>query len=279
MSYFITGTDTGVGKTLVSCTLLRAFAAQGKRVAGFKPVAAGCDDDDHNEDAKLLRAASTVQATYGQINPYCFPRPIAPHLAARHAGVRIEFERIMVSYRELAGQTDEVIVEGVGGFCVPLNDKQDSAELAKQLDLPVILVVGMRLGCINHALLTLRAITDFQLECAGWVANVLDADGTTRRCEASGAGVPSGRLLPQTAGYAITSDLASEVDSPSRMASSSSSNVSKADMPALQENIEALQERITAPLLGVIPYQAQPDAIATVVHLNLELLEKKEIDG
>ena len=91
MSYFVTGTDTGVGKTLVSCALLHAFAAQGKRVAGFKPVAAGCDDDDHNEDAKRLRAASTMQATYGQINPYCFPHPIAPHLAARHAGARIRF--------------------------------------------------------------------------------------------------------------------------------------------------------------------------------------------
>jgi len=223
MSYSITGTDTAVGKTLVSCALLHAFAAQGKRVAGFKPVAAGCDDDDHNEDAKRLRAASNIQATYGQINPYCFPRPIAPHLAARHAGTRIDFPRILASYRELAGQTDEVIVEGVGGFCVPLNEKLDSADLAKQLDLPVILVVGMRLGCINHALLTLRAIADYQLECAGWVANVLDAD-----------------------------------------------------MSALQENIDALRERIAAPLLGVIPFQAQPDVQETAAHLQLALLDKQE---
>ncbi|OIR18217.1 ATP-dependent dethiobiotin synthetase BioD 1 [mine drainage metagenome] len=226
MSYFVTGTDTGVGKTLVSCALLHAFAAQGKRVAGFKPVAAGCDDDDHNEDAKLLRAASTVQAAYGQINPYCFHRPIAPHLAARHAGVNIEFGRIMASYRELAGQADEVIVEGAGGFCVPLNDRQTSADLARQLELPVILVVGMRLGCINHALLTMHAIAHYQLECAGWVANVLDAG-----------------------------------------------------MPALQENIQALRERIAAPLLGVIPCQPQPDARAAAAHLNLEMLEKKEVDG
>lgn len=226
MSYFVTGTDTGVGKTLVSCALLHAFSARGKRVAGFKPVAAGCDDDDHNEDAKLLRAASTVQATYGQINPYCFHRPIAPHLAARHAGVNIEFPRIMASYRELAGQADEVIVEGAGGFCVPLNDRQTSADLAKQLGLPVILVVGMRLGCLNHALLTMHAIAHYQLECAGWVANVLDAG-----------------------------------------------------MPALQENIQALRERIAAPLLGVIPCQPQPDARAAVAHLNLEMLEIKETDG
>ncbi|WP_283745509.1 dethiobiotin synthase [Sideroxydans sp. CL21] len=226
MSYFVTGTDTGVGKTLVSCALLHAFSARGKRVAGFKPVAAGCDDDDHNEDAKLLRAASTVQATYGQINPYCFHRPIAPHLAARHAGVNIEFPRIMASYRELAGQADEVIVEGAGGFCVPLNDRQTSADLARQLGLPVILVVGMRLGCLNHALLTMHAIAHYQLECAGWVANVLDAG-----------------------------------------------------MPALQENIQALRERIAAPLLGVIPCQPQPDARAAVAHLNLEMLEIKETDG
>lgn len=226
MSYFVTGTDTGVGKTLVSCALLHAFSARGKRVAGFKPVASGCDDDDHNEDAKLLRAASTVQATYGQINPYCFHRPIAPHLAARHAGVNIEFSRIMASYRELAGQADEVIVEGAGGFCVPLNDRQTSADLTKQLELPVILVVGMRLGCINHALLTMHAIAHYQLECAGWVANVLDAG-----------------------------------------------------MPALQENIQALRERIAAPLLGVIPCQPQPDARAAATYLNLKMLEKKEADG
>ena len=226
MSYFVTGTDTGVGKTLVSCALLHAFAAQGRHVAGFKPVAAGCDDDHHNEDAKRLRAASTVQATYGQINPYCFFRPIAPHLAARHAGVRIEFARILTSYRELAGQADEVIVEGAGGFCVPLNDKQNSADLAHELHLPVILVVGMRLGCLNHALLTMRAIADYQLECAGWVANVLDDE-----------------------------------------------------MPALQENIAALRERIAAPLLGVIPCQPLPDAYVTARHLDLQVLEKKENDG
>jgi dethiobiotin synthetase len=256
MSYFVAGTDTGVGKTLVSCALLQAFAAQGKRVAGFKPVAAGCDEDGHNDDVRLLLASGNVEAGYDSINPYCFPQPIAPHLAARYAGVRIDFPRILASFRELAGRADEVVVEGVGGFCVPLNEAQDSADLARQLDLPVILVVGMRLGCINHALLTLRAIADYQLECAGWVANVLDADGTTRRCEASGAGVPSGRLLPQTAGYA--------------------GNVSKAGMPALQENIEALRERIAAPLLGIIPYQAQPDAKVAAAWLDPGLLEKME---
>ncbi|MDP1634998.1 MAG: dethiobiotin synthase [Gallionellaceae bacterium] len=225
MSYFITGTDTDVGKTLISCALLHAFAAQGKSVAGFKPVAAGCDECDHNDDAKVLRAASSLRLTYGQVNPYCFPHAIAPHLAARHAGVRIEFKRILTSYRELAGQADEVIVEGAGGFLVPLNDKQTSADLAKALDLPVILVVGMRLGCLNHALLTMSAIAVHQLECAGWVANVLDAD-----------------------------------------------------MPALQENIDTLRERIAAPLLGVVPHMAQPDAKAAAGCLDMGLLERKTSD-
>jgi dethiobiotin synthetase len=224
MSYFITGTDTGVGKTLVSCALLFAFAAQSKRVAGFKPVAAGCDDDGRNDDAKRLLAASTVQTNYQQINPYCFPQAIAPHLAARHAATHIEFPRILTAYQTLAAKSDEVIVEGVGGFCVPLNETQDSADLAQQFALPVILVVGMRLGCLNHALLTLRAISEYQLECAGWVANVVDGE-----------------------------------------------------MPALQENIAALQERISAPLLGIIPYQAQPDARSAAALLNLALLKIEHV--
>lgn len=176
MSYFVTGTDTGVGKTLISCALLHAFAAQGLRVVGMKPVAAGCDDDGHNDDAKKLRAASNILASYGQINPYCFPNPVAPHIAARNSGVRIDLSRILTSFRELASQADMVIVEGVGGFRVPLNEQQDSADLAQQMELPVILVVGMRLGCINHALLTAEAIAARGLILAGWVANVLDAD-------------------------------------------------------------------------------------------------------
>lgn len=221
MSYFITGTDTAVGKTLVSCALLHAFAQRGKRVVGFKPVSAGCDANDHNEDAKQLRAASTVQATYGQINPYCFPHSIAPHLAARHAGSRIDFARILASFQELSGQSDVVIVEGVGGFCVPLNETQDSGDLAVRLNLPLILTVGMRLGCLNHALLTLRVINDYQLKCAGWVANILDAD-----------------------------------------------------MPALQENIDALRQRINAPLLGVIPFQTHPDVRVAAACLDLECLVK-----
>jgi len=174
MSYFVTGTDTDVGKTLISCALLHGFAAAGKRVVGMKPVAAGCDEQDHNDDAQRLRAASNVLASYGQVNPYCFTQAAAPHLAARFAGVRINLERIVTSCRELEAQADVVIVEGVGGFCVPLNDEQDSADLAKLLNLPVILVVGMRLGCLNHALLTVQAIAASGLTLAGWVANGVD---------------------------------------------------------------------------------------------------------
>lgn len=221
MNYFVTGTDTGVGKTLASCALLHAFAAQGKRVAGMKPVAAGCDEDGLNEDVKQLRAATNIMATLGQINPYSFIHPVAPHIAAHNAGVRINFDRILESYNELASQSELVIVEGAGGFQVPLNDTQDSADLAVALGLPVIVVVGMRLGCLNHALLTVRAINDCGLKCAGWVANVLDAG-----------------------------------------------------MAVLDENILALQQRIDAPLLGIMPHQATPDAREMSKLLNLGLLDE-----
>ena len=221
MSYFVTGTDTGVGKTLISCALLHGFAAQGKRVAGMKPVAAGCAGGDIHEDVRRLRAAGNVQASPGQINPYCFAPAVAPHLAAQFAGVIINFARIVESFTGLAGQADEVIVEGAGGFVVPLNDGQDSADLAAQLGLPIILVVGMRLGCLNHALLTVEAIAARGLTLAGWVANVLDAD-----------------------------------------------------MAMLDGNIVALQQRINAPLLGVVPHQQRPDAIEAAACLNLHSLEQ-----
>ncbi|HYR05791.1 MAG TPA: dethiobiotin synthase [Gallionella sp.] len=174
MNYFVTGTDTGVGKTLISCALMYGFAVQGKRVVGMKPVAAGCEGGGQHEDVRQLRAASNVLASGGQINPYCFVQPVAPLLAAQFVGVSINFARIVESFSELNAQADVVIVEGVGGFRVPLNPGQDSADLAEQLGLPVILVVGMRLGCLNHALLTVEAIAARGLTLAGWVANVLD---------------------------------------------------------------------------------------------------------
>ncbi len=174
MNYFVTGTDTNVGKTLISCALLHGMAAQGLRVVGMKPVA--CDEEGMSEDVRQLIAASNVLASRGQINPYHFERATAPHLAAKFVGVRINLDRIAESYRELVTQADVVIVEGAGGYLVPLNDEQDGADLARLLKLPVILVVGMRLGCLNHALLTTRAIAASGMKLAGWVANCVEAD-------------------------------------------------------------------------------------------------------
>ena len=175
--FFITGTDTGVGKTVVTCGLLRAFAAAGERVVGMKPVAAGATRVAGaliNDDAAQLRAAGNIEAPLDLINPYCFEPPIAPHLAAMHAGVVISLEIIGNAFTALAERADRVMVEGVGGFRVPLNATQDSADLAMQLALPVILVVGIRLGCLNHALLTAHAIEERNLEFTGWIANRID---------------------------------------------------------------------------------------------------------
>jgi len=180
MSYFVVGTDTDVGKTLISCALLEGFRAQGLRVVGMKPVSAGVNEHGVNEDVRLLRAAGNVEAANGQINPYSFEQAVAPHLAARFVGVNIDLSRIVESYCELATQADVVIVEGAGGFRVPLNDHQDGADLAKQLNLPLILVVGMRLGCLNHALLTVESILSRGLRLAGWVANCVDIDMSMR---------------------------------------------------------------------------------------------------
>ena len=174
---FVTGTDTGVGKTWVSCALLQAFAAQGHRVAGMKPVAAGCrrvGDVLLSEDVELLCAASNVRLPLHQINPYAFEPPLAPHIAAAWSGVEIAVPGIVEAFEALRLQTDVVVVEGVGGFRVPLNAREDTADMAVALGLPVILVVGMRLGCLNHALLTAEAIARRGLKLAGWVANGLD---------------------------------------------------------------------------------------------------------
>ena len=175
--FFVTGTDTGVGKTLVACALLHAFAARGDSVIGMKPVASGAErrsGELSNEDVEQLVAAGNVAAPRADVNPYCFEPPIAPHLAAARAGVEISFERIERSFRVLAGLANIVVVEGVGGFRVPLGADADTAQLATRLALPVVLVVGMRLGCLNHALLTADAIAARGLRLAGWVANELD---------------------------------------------------------------------------------------------------------
>lgn len=176
-AYFITGTDTNVGKTLVACALLRAFAGQGEKVVGMKPVAAGCEETSTGlrcEDVVKLCAAGNVIAPPQLVNPYALIPPVAPHLAATQANVVVRLETIVNAFQQLQDLADVVVVEGVGGFAVPLNESEDTADLAQQLGLPVILVVGLRLGCLSHALLTAEAIAQRGLKLAGWVANQIE---------------------------------------------------------------------------------------------------------
>ena len=206
---FVTGTDTGVGKTLAACTLLHRLRASGLRAVGMKPVAAGVEQTPEgaaNADVVALRNASSWAAPWELVNPYCFEPPVAPHLAARSAGTRIELAPIRKAFDTLRANADAIVVEGVGGFLVPLNDREDAGDLAAALGLPVVLVVGMRLGCLNHALLTQQAIAARSLRLAGWIANSID---------------PA--------------------------------------MARFDQNLQALRERIAAPLLGVLPHRAAPD--------------------
>ncbi len=217
--FLITGTDTGVGKTLIACALLHAFARADRRVIGMKPVAAGATRTAaglSNEDVVQLRAASNVEAPLELVNPYCFEPPIAPHLAAAQAGIEVELDAIARAYAALAARAEVVIVEGVGGWRAPLNAMQDGADLAARLGLPIILVVGIRLGCFNHALLTAHAVEERGLVCAGWIANRID------------------RQMPEAA-----------------------------------RNVSALEQRLSAPLLGDIGYAASPDAIRAAARLDL----------
>lgn len=171
----MTGTDTGVGKTTVSCALLKAFAARGKKVVGMKPVVAGSENGQWC-DVEQLIAASNIRVDRQHVNPYAFDPPVSPHIAAQQAGIDIDLIMIQHAYQSLSHQADFVIVEGAGGFLVPLNAQQTGADLALALNLPVILVVGMRLGCLNHALLTVQAIRASGLLLAGWVANCIDPE-------------------------------------------------------------------------------------------------------
>ena len=221
---FITGTDTGIGKTLVSCALLSKLALQGKTVLGMKPIASGSRQTSQglrNEDAEYLIHHSSKVMPYSMINPYVYEDAIAPHLAAAQAGMVIDPEVIQRFYLELSAQSEHVIVEGVGGWFVPVNRTQTIADLVKILDMPVLLVVGMRLGCINHALLSYQAILDSGLSCVGWVANEIEAN-----------------------------------------------------MPCLNENIESIDQRITAPLLGRIAYNKAPDIDAIAQCLNTSYFDK-----
>lgn len=208
--FFVTGTDTGVGKTLISAALIHGFTKMGLKSAGMKPVAAGCRREGDvliSDDVEQLRAASNVDLAPDTINPYAFEPPLAPHIAAQMAGTRIALESIHAAFKKAADAVDILVVEGVGGFRVPLNEAEDAADLARLLGLPVILVVGMRLGCLNHALLTADAIAARGLMLAGWVANCPDPE-----------------------------------------------------MAARQENLDALQHRLAAPCLGVVPFLDRPDA-------------------
>ena len=171
-TFFVTGTDTEVGKTAVSCALLEAAGNAGLRTAAVKPVAAGCDAQGHNEDALQLMASMTEQLEYAQVNPVALGPAIAPHIAALEAGKRLQASRLAGMCRGvMLGGADFVLIEGAGGWRVPLSPRETLADLARELQVGVILVVGMRLGCINHALLTAEAVRRDGLPLVGWVAH------------------------------------------------------------------------------------------------------------
>ncbi len=174
---FITGTDTGVGKTVIAAGLVRGLIALGLRVAVMKPVASGSEhtrDGLRNADALKLIEAANVAAAYETVNPYCFEPPISPHIAAREAGIAVDPAHIRRAFGMLAAQSDCVVVEGAGGWFAPIGDAQTMADLARTLGVPVVMAVGLRLGCINHAVLTKLAIQAHGARFAGWVANAID---------------------------------------------------------------------------------------------------------
>jgi dethiobiotin synthetase len=219
-AWFITGTDTGVGKTRIAGALCRGLAARGTRVAGMKPVASGCTltpEGLRNDDALTLLAAMNVRARYSDVNPYAFAPAIAPHIAAREAGVDIDFAVLDRAYERLRMQSQALVVEGAGGWLAPLDSSRAFADLAVHWHMDVVLVVGMRLGCLNHALLTAEAIERRGLRLCGWVANAID--------------------------------------------------------PAvlrLAENISSLESRISAPCLGIFPFepQAAPATLAQALAVD-----------
>jgi len=180
-AWFITGTDTGIGKTFATCVLIHAARAQGFTALGMKPVASGAEIIDGklvNEDAARLLAAGSFDPGMEQLNPYCLRTPVSPHIAAREENIRIEPARIRKAFDELALRCDCLFVEGAGGLLSPMGEETDATHIARELDLPLILVVGMRLGCINHALLTAETIISRNLRLEGWIANCLYPDIT-----------------------------------------------------------------------------------------------------
>jgi dethiobiotin synthetase len=176
---YVTGTDTGIGKTLSSCTLLHALRARGLRAVGMKPLASGCDitpEGLRNEDALALRDASDPRPAYADINPFALPAPLAPEIAAREAGVEVTLAPILAAHARLAAMADAVVVEGVGGWMAPLATGLMQADLVRALELPVVLVVGLRLGCLNHAYLGARAIQADGCRLLGWIGSGVDPD-------------------------------------------------------------------------------------------------------
>ncbi len=177
--FFVTGTDTGCGKTLVTTSLMHALKRDGVRVSGMKPVASGCDHVDGrlvNDDAARIRSACSGDRDYDDINPWALMDPVAPHIAARRDGRRIDLAPVIEAYRRLQRDSQVIVVEGIGGWLVPLAEDVEQADLVRQLELPVILVVALRLGCINHARLTAAAIRQARLPLAGWIANHSDPE-------------------------------------------------------------------------------------------------------
>ncbi len=219
--YFVTATDTGAGKTLITAGLVEAFTQQGLRAVALKPVASGCQHTDEglrNEDASYFIQHAPIELDYAQVNPYAFEPPISPNIAAREAGVEIELPRLLQIYRDVAAMSDRVLVEGVGGWKVPLSDEVFVSDLAAELGLAVIVVVPLRLGCINHALLTLESIAASGVEIAGWVPNMLDRslthvpdviDTINRHSAAPALGIipPLQSPLPKVVAQHITLDL------------------------------------------------------------------------
>ena len=227
-SFFVAGTDTDAGKTLVACALLAQARAQGLTTAAVKPVAAGCEQTSEglrNDDALQLMAQCTLPLYYEQVNPVAFEAPIAPHIAAQQLGRRLQVDPLAGFSRGVLAQgANLTVIEGAGGWRVPLNSRETLADLAKALNVPVILVVGMRLGCINHALLTVEAIARDGLPLAGWVANRIDPN-----------------------------------------------------MAMFEQNLATLEQRIQAPLLGVVPHLSTCSNAAARVdmaqtYLSLDLL-------
>lgn len=181
--FYVTGTDTGIGKTVASTAFLHALRAGGAPALGMKPVASGCVATAagwRNDDAMALLAASDPQPAYDDLNPYALPLPLAPELAARDAGVEVELPRILQAHARLRRIAPQVVVEGVGGWAAPLSATLTQAELVLALDIPVVLVVGLRLGCLNHAILSARAIVADGCQLLGWIGNAVDPDMARR---------------------------------------------------------------------------------------------------